>query len=112
MVVFVILYWVETRVLTLEEVDKRLDGMKYSSVPDLEDAKRGKVDLVLDGMSPMEQVPTEQAKKKDYSPATISLGTYLKAMVCLTARMLYGQPWSVIPSLQNYRASEGCKINN
>jgi hypothetical protein len=42
MVVFVVLVWVETRGLTLEEVDKVFDGMKHSDVPDLETVKAGK----------------------------------------------------------------------
>jgi hypothetical protein len=42
MVVFVALVWVETRGLTLEEVDKVFDGMKHSNVPDLETVKAGK----------------------------------------------------------------------
>ena len=35
-VVFVVLVWVETRGLTLEEVDRVFDGVKHSEVPDLE----------------------------------------------------------------------------
>jgi hypothetical protein len=42
MVVFVVLVWVETRGLTLEEVDKVFDGIKHSDVPDLETVKAGK----------------------------------------------------------------------
>lgn len=65
MILFVIFYWVETRGLTLEEVDERFDGIKHSSVPDLEDVKRGKVDLVLEGMNLVVQISTVQAEKKD-----------------------------------------------
>lgn len=43
MVLFVLVYWVETRGLTLEEVDKIFDGEKHSDVPDLEAVKEGKV---------------------------------------------------------------------
>ena len=43
MVAFVLLYWVETRGLTLEEVDKLFDGVKHSGVPDLEAVTEGKV---------------------------------------------------------------------
>ncbi|PVI01594.1 general substrate transporter [Periconia macrospinosa] len=43
MVAFVIFFWVETRGLTLEEVDKLFDGEKHSNVPDLE--------AVIDGES-------------------------------------------------------------
>ena len=52
MVLFVVFYWVETQGLTLEEVDIKFDGVKHSSVPDLEELKSGKVDvdLVIDGV--------------------------------------------------------------
>ncbi|KAJ4288076.1 hypothetical protein N0V90_012093 [Kalmusia sp. IMI 367209] len=43
MVLFVLVFWVETRGLTLEEVDKIFDGEKHSDVPDLEAIKEGKV---------------------------------------------------------------------
>jgi hypothetical protein len=50
-VVFVILVWVETRGLTLEEVDLVFDGVKHSDVPDLEAIKEGKEDLeIVDGL--------------------------------------------------------------
>jgi hypothetical protein len=65
MVLFVVFYWVETRGLTLEEVDERFDGIKHSSVPDLEDVRRGKVDLVLDGMDPIVRVHTVRIEEKD-----------------------------------------------
>jgi hypothetical protein len=65
MIVFVIFYWVETRGLTLEEVDERFDGVKHSAVPDLEDVRRGKVDLVLDGFDPVVRLPTVNTQKKD-----------------------------------------------
>jgi hypothetical protein len=42
MVLFVIFFWVETRGLTLEEVDKLFDGEKHSDVPDLEAVIEGK----------------------------------------------------------------------
>jgi Na+/melibiose symporter-like transporter len=42
MVLFVIFFWVETRGLTLEEVDKLFDGEKHSDVPDLEAVMDGK----------------------------------------------------------------------
>jgi hypothetical protein len=41
-VVFVVFVWVETRGLTLEEVDKVFDGVKHSNVPDLEIIVDGK----------------------------------------------------------------------
>jgi sugar porter (SP) family MFS transporter len=40
-VLFVIVVWVETRGLTLEEVDKVFDGVKHSNVPDMENIKAG-----------------------------------------------------------------------
>jgi MFS family permease len=41
-VVFVVIIWVETRGLTLEEVDKVFDGVKHSDVSDLETVRAGK----------------------------------------------------------------------
>lgn len=41
MVIFVVLVWVETRGLTLEEVDRVFDGIKHSNVPDLEAVRKG-----------------------------------------------------------------------
>lgn len=46
----VIVYWVETQGLTLEEVDKVFDGVKHSSVPDLEEMQRGKVVIATEIM--------------------------------------------------------------
>ncbi|KAH7351282.1 major facilitator superfamily domain-containing protein [Rhexocercosporidium sp. MPI-PUGE-AT-0058] len=65
MIFFVVFYWVETKGLTLEEVDERFDGVKHSSVPDLEELKRGKVDLVIDGLEVMTHVPTVRSGKKE-----------------------------------------------
>lgn len=65
MIVFVVFYWVETKGLTLEEVDEVFDGVKHSSVPDLEELKRGKVDLVIEGLEPVTQVPTVRFGKKE-----------------------------------------------
>ncbi|KAL5121589.1 hypothetical protein ACEQ8H_000661 [Pleosporales sp. CAS-2024a] len=42
-VVFAVFVWVETRGLTLEEVDRVFDGIKHSDVPDIETVKAGKV---------------------------------------------------------------------
>lgn len=42
MVLFVVVFWVETRGLTLEEVDRLFDGVKHSDVPDLEAVIDGK----------------------------------------------------------------------
>ena len=53
MVAFVVWYWVETRGLTLEEVDVKFDGEKHSSVPDLKDLISGNVtkDIVYEGLA-------------------------------------------------------------
>jgi hypothetical protein len=66
MVAFVMWYWVETQGLTLEEVDKRFDGVKHSSVPDLEDLLEGKVskDTVLEGLE-VETQKVDFGKKKE-----------------------------------------------
>ncbi|KIX92293.1 uncharacterized protein Z520_12039 [Fonsecaea multimorphosa CBS 102226] len=45
MMVGVIWYWVETRGLTLEEVDKVFDGIKHSDVPDLKAVTEGEVEV-------------------------------------------------------------------
>ncbi|KAF2636587.1 general substrate transporter [Massarina eburnea CBS 473.64] len=48
MVLFVLFVWVETRGLTLEEVDKLFDGEKHSDAPDLEAVVEGKeVDVFI-----------------------------------------------------------------
>lgn len=52
-VVFVVLVWVETRGLTLEEVDRVFDGVKHSDVPDLEAVKEGLE--IVDGVSVTQQ---------------------------------------------------------
>jgi sugar porter (SP) family MFS transporter len=44
-VLFVVFIWVETRGLSLEEVDKVFDGVKHSNVPDMEDIKAGNYDV-------------------------------------------------------------------
>lgn len=48
-VVFVVLVWVETRGLTLEEVDRVFDGVKHSDVPGLEAVQEGLE--IVDGVS-------------------------------------------------------------
>lgn len=45
MIAFVLVFWVETRGLTLEEVDVLFDGEKHSDAPDLEAVAEGKVDV-------------------------------------------------------------------
>ncbi|KAF2252884.1 general substrate transporter [Trematosphaeria pertusa] len=57
MVSFVVFVWVETRGLTLEEVDVIFDGVKHSDVPDLEAVKEGKkLDLdVFEGQAVAQQ---------------------------------------------------------
>ncbi|GAM42290.1 hypothetical protein TCE0_044r16128 [Talaromyces pinophilus] len=55
LVLFVIFYWVETRGLTLEEVDIKFDGEKHSAVPNLHDLGKareesGKLDWLIEGV--------------------------------------------------------------
>jgi hypothetical protein len=38
---FVYFYWVETKNLTLEEIDEKFDGIKHSDVPNLSAVMRG-----------------------------------------------------------------------
>jgi hypothetical protein len=64
MVLFVIFYWVETQGLTLEEVDIKFDGVKHSDVPDLEDLKSDKADIILDGV-PLEGKISTTLEVKD-----------------------------------------------
>lgn len=51
MVVFVLLVWVETRGLTLEEVDKRFDGFKHSDVMDLEELEGKSLETTESGVT-------------------------------------------------------------
>ncbi|KAF1937435.1 general substrate transporter [Clathrospora elynae] len=48
-VLFVVFVWVETRGLTLEEVDRVFDGIKHSNVPDLEAVVNDK-NIILEGI--------------------------------------------------------------
>jgi hypothetical protein len=54
----VIIYWVETRGMTLEEIDKVFDGEKHSDVPDLRDVKLGKLGK-LGSLTVTEGVPVD-----------------------------------------------------
>lgn len=45
MVIYVIIFWVETRGLTLEEVDRVFDGEKHSNVVDLAKVRQGIVEV-------------------------------------------------------------------
>jgi hypothetical protein len=67
MVFFVLFVWVETRGLTLEEVDRVFDGVKHSDVPDLEAVKVGvgKDVEVIDGTSVTQQ-QVEVGTKEEY----------------------------------------------
>ncbi|TVY42116.1 Lactose permease [Lachnellula occidentalis] len=49
-VLLIVFYWVETKDLTLEEIDERFDGVKHAGVPNLELWKRGKADLEEDAV--------------------------------------------------------------
>ncbi|KAF2025691.1 general substrate transporter [Setomelanomma holmii] len=64
MVLFVLLVWVETRGLMLEEVDRVFDGMKHSDVPDLEAVEGAKDIEILDGTSVTQQ-QVEAGTRKD-----------------------------------------------
>jgi hypothetical protein len=44
-VFFVYFYWVETKNLTLEEIDEKFDGIKHSDVPNLGAIMRGEADM-------------------------------------------------------------------
>jgi hypothetical protein len=67
MVMFVIWYWVETKGLTLEEVDERFDGIKHSPVPDLEELKSGKakVEFVLEAPETVAHAQSVKVEKKE-----------------------------------------------
>ncbi|RFU27656.1 hypothetical protein B7463_g8683, partial [Scytalidium lignicola] len=65
---FVLLYWVETKGKTLEEVDELIDGEKHSDVPDLEVIMAGKLDfsdLVVEGREVASKTQAEVTIKKD-----------------------------------------------
>lgn len=65
-VAFVVFVWVETRGLTLEEVDKVFDGLKHSDVPDLEAIRNGDKGAleVIDGASINQQQVDFDHKKE------------------------------------------------
>lgn len=65
MLLFVVFYWVETKGLTLEEVDECFDGVKHSDVPDLEQVLAGEKRLVIEGVSVDEEVPPMQDEKAE-----------------------------------------------
>ena len=44
------MFWVETKGLTLEEVDAIFDGAKHSSVPDVEAVRLGKEQIDVNAM--------------------------------------------------------------
>lgn len=71
-VFFIWYYWVETSGKTLEEIDAVLDGKKHSSVPDLEDVRRGKVDIgdILGGDTVLPGI--EDIYAQEVSPAKAS----------------------------------------
>lgn len=49
MIILVSIYWVETRGLTLEEVDAKFHGVKHSDVPDLKEVE-GKTPELIEGL--------------------------------------------------------------
>jgi len=64
LVAFVIFYWVETKGLTLEEVDIRFDGVKHSDVPDFEALKDDKAGVFLKDLSMVDTVPIHVSAAK------------------------------------------------
>ncbi|KAH7357376.1 general substrate transporter [Pyrenochaeta sp. MPI-SDFR-AT-0127] len=68
-VAFVVFVWVETRGLTLEEVDKVFDGVKHSNVPDLEVVKGGEMahlENINSGSSTQPPFDTDRKKSGTY----------------------------------------------
>jgi hypothetical protein len=70
MVVYVIIFWVETRGLTLEEVDRIFDGEKHSNVADLAKVRQGVVEVdplaVIEGKDVDSHTEVrEEPEKKD-----------------------------------------------
>jgi hypothetical protein len=63
MLLFVIFYWVDTKGLTLEEIDVKFDGMKHSSVPNLADLMKGKVDFDIEGVEVAQEGDIAVAKE-------------------------------------------------
>lgn len=45
--VMIMLWWVETKGKTLEEIDELIEGSKHSSVPDLDQIIRGNSDAAV-----------------------------------------------------------------
>lgn len=45
-----VVYWVETKGKTLEEIDALFEGEKHSSVPDVEDVRHGKKTVTVEAI--------------------------------------------------------------
>lgn len=43
----ILVFWVETKGKTLEEIDEIMDGKKHSDVPDVDDVTNGKGNLQI-----------------------------------------------------------------
>lgn len=64
--VFVLVFWVETKGLSLEEIDMLFDGVKHSDVVDVCDAMRGKADpMVLNDIDITMEEPVAVVGKVD-----------------------------------------------
>ena len=63
MLAFVVFYWVETKGLTLEEVDEKFDGVKHSDVHNMERVIAGEKGLIIEGIY-VEEEPTLVVEKK------------------------------------------------
>lgn len=55
-----VVYWVETKGKTLEEIDAIFEGEKHSSVPDVEDVRHGEKTVTVEAID--EQVIAEKMK--------------------------------------------------
>lgn len=53
-----VVYWVETKGKTLEEIDAIFEGEKHSSVPDVEDVRHGQKTITVEAID--EQVIAEK----------------------------------------------------
>jgi hypothetical protein len=59
-VIYVVIFWVETKGKSLEEIDQLFDGFKHSDGPDISEAMHGRpTHLALSGVE-VHQTETEQ----------------------------------------------------
>jgi hypothetical protein len=62
--VWIYFFWVETKGLTLEEVDAIFDGAKHSDTPDLKDLSNGKIEVVVGVEEKTEKTVGDQPSSK------------------------------------------------